>query len=176
MAWVELCPAMKPTASSPDAAGVTDPDEADRAGGRGSGRGVETGLVVATPLNSCSWRATVDAPVVTVTLCTEAALGAYQSSPAELAPETKLSMTLVQVFLPSETAVMGWLPPVNVPADRTSRSPGVLAAGRVTVVVDEPAAWTRAGPEGPVGVVAVAGGELWADTLPAPSRASTVYE
>ena len=130
---------MKPTASSPDAAGVTDPDEAVELLAAAPADVSTTGLVVATPLNSCSCRATVDAPVVTVTLCTEAALGVYQSSPAELAPETYLSMTLVQEFLPSETAVIGWLPPVNVPADRTSRSPGVLAAGRVTVFVEEPA-------------------------------------
>ena len=44
------------------------------------------------------------------------------------------------------------------------------------MVVDEPAVWTRAGPEGPIGVVTGVGGELWPDTLPAPSRASTVYE
>ena len=81
---------MKPTASSPDAAGVTGPDEAAELEAAVPADVSTKGLVVATPLNSWSWRATVDAPVVTVTLCTDAALGAYQSSPAELAPETKL--------------------------------------------------------------------------------------
>lgn len=117
----------------------------------------------------------MDAAVVTVTLVTEAASGAYHSSPSEFSPETSLAITLVQVFLPSDTAVMGLLAPVNTPAERTSRSPGVLAVGRLTVVVDDPAVWTRVGPDGADGVVTLTGGELWPDTLPAPSRASTVY-
>ncbi len=89
MAWVELWPAMKPTASSPAAAGVTGPAEAELPVFAAPAE-VSSGLAVATPLNSWSWRATVEAPVVTVTLCTEAALGAYQSSPSEFWPGDEL--------------------------------------------------------------------------------------
>ena len=50
--------------------------------------------------------------------------------------------------MPSLTAVIGWLAPVYTPALRTRRSPDVLAAGTVTVLVDEPALCTRTGPGG----------------------------
>ena len=42
------------------------------------------------------------------------------------------------------------------------------------MVVGEPAVWTSAGPAEPAGVV-TGKGVLWFETLPAPSRASTVY-
>lgn len=176
MPWVELWPATKPTASSPALSGVTGPEEAELPVAAEPAEVSRNGSVVATPLNSWSWSATAVAPVVTVTPWTEAALGAYQSSPSEFAPETDLAITLVHVFLPSDTAAMGLLAPVKALADNTRRSPGVLAAGRVTEVVEEPATCTRAGPEGPPDVVTVTGGELGMDALPGPSRASTVYE
>ena len=79
MPWVELWPAMNPTASSPAAAGLTGPDEAEVPVAAEPAEATRNGLVVATPLNSWSWSATVVAPVVTVTLWTDAAFGAYQS-------------------------------------------------------------------------------------------------
>ncbi len=66
-----------------------------------------SGLVVATPLNSWRRSATAVAPVVTVTLLTGAAFGAYHISPSEYWPETAVARTLDQVFFPSLTAVIG---------------------------------------------------------------------
>jgi hypothetical protein len=104
-------PAMKPTASSLVAAGVTAPEFAEAEVAEVAPE-VSSGLVATIPLNSCTRSATVDAAVVTVTLLTDAAFGAYHSSPSEYWPETNTALALVQVFLPSVTAVISWLAPV----------------------------------------------------------------
>ena len=133
-----------------------------------------SGLVAATPENSCTFSATVVAPVVTVMLFTDAALAAYHISPSEFWPETAKAPTLVHVFLPSLTAVIGWLRPVKTLAESTRRSPAVLGCASVTVFVEDPADCTRLAPLPGAGVVTLVG-RLNADGLPALSRARTLY-
>jgi hypothetical protein len=82
-----LWPAMKPTARSLELVGVTVPDEADVLVAEVP-VDPSSGALAATPLNSWSCRATADAPVVTVTLLTGAAFGAYHISPLEYWPDT----------------------------------------------------------------------------------------
>jgi hypothetical protein len=132
------CPATKPTARSLDPAGVTDPEAAvalSPADPFDPSRGPE----VATPEYSCRLSATVVAPVVTVTLLTDAASEAYHISPSESWPETAVARILIHLFFPSLTDVIGWLVPVHSPAFNTRRSPALVGAGRVTVLVEEPA-------------------------------------
>jgi hypothetical protein len=173
MAWALLCPATNPTARSLDPVEATVPEDAVVLVAAAP---IEpsNGLVVATPANSWTCRATVVAPVVTVTLLTEAAFGAYHISPSEFWPATEYAPILVHVFLPSVTAVIGLLAPVNTPEVSTRRSPAWLGAERVTVVVADPALWTKTGPAGLAGVLTFTAA-VCCETLPAPSRASTLY-
>ncbi len=174
MAWVELWPAMNPTANSPLAAGVTDPDAAAVPVAGGAHRCVErTGGGHATELleleghGGCTGghRHTLD----------RGGVGCVPELAVGVLARDVLGHDLGPDVLPVGHRGDVLAGPVKAPADSTRRSPGVLAAGSVTVVVDEPAVWTRAGPEGAAGVVTLVGGELSPDTLPAPSRASTVY-
>jgi hypothetical protein len=82
MSCVLPWPAMNPTARSLAADGVTDPEVAELDVAEVP-VAPSNGLVATTPLNSWTRSATVDAAVVTVTLLTDAASGAYQSSPSE---------------------------------------------------------------------------------------------
>ena len=164
---------MNPTARSFAPVGIADPELAEALEATAPFE-ASSGAVCATPANSCASSATVDALVVTVMLVTEAAFAAYHISPSEFWPDSAYAPTFFQVFLPSVTAVIGLLRPVNTPAESTSRSPGVLGAGKVTVVVDEPAACTNLGPGGGAGVVTETAA-LVGETLPAPSRAATEY-
>src|SRR5665213_2854439 len=136
MAWVLAWPATNPTARSPDAVGVAAPElavvpEVEVA----VDAEPSTGLVVATPANSCTETAMEAAEAVcTVTVVAAWALAEYQSAPSELWPEANLSISFVQV-LPAEsvTEVMWLEAPTYSLADRTSRFPVVVAAGNVAV-------------------------------------------
>jgi hypothetical protein len=81
-------PATKPTARSPDPVAVAGPEEADVLC-PDVPTDPSSAFEVATPLNSSSCKTTAAAPVVTVTLVTEPAPAAYQSSPSEFTPAVK---------------------------------------------------------------------------------------
>src|SRR5258708_7728292 len=111
IACVLACPATKPTASSFDAVGGTDPDAAED-DDVAVPTAASSGLAVAIPENSKAWRATAAALVVTVMLLTGAALAANHISPREYFPDTAKAPAAVQVLVPSLTPVMGRLTPV----------------------------------------------------------------
>jgi len=111
-------------------------------------------LTVATPENSCTVSAIVEAEAVwAVTDATAFVLAEYHSSPSELCPDTNLLAMRVQVS-PAEsvTEVMVLVAPVYTLADRTRRCPAVdadvnaavSAVDDVTSVAD--ALWMSAGP------------------------------
>src|ERR1039457_3489197 len=106
---------MKPTARSLDPVGVTDPEVAEVLS-PADPLDPSSGLAVATPEYSWRLSATALAFVVTVTLLTEAAFAAYHISPSESWPDTAVARILVQVFLPSLTAVIGSLMPAHRPS------------------------------------------------------------
>ena len=84
MACLLACPAMNPTAKAPGTVGVTVPDEGELLDAD-LPVAASSGLVAATPENSCTLSATTAEDVVrTVTLVTDAALAEYQISPSEL--------------------------------------------------------------------------------------------
>jgi hypothetical protein len=168
-----LWPATKPTARSFAAVGVTLPALAV-VPVLALPATPSSGFAAATPENSCTFNATVVAPVVTVTLFTDAAFAANHISPSEFCPETANAPTLVHVFLPSLTAVIGLLKPVKTLAESTRRSPAVLGVPSVTVVVDDPADCTRLAPLPGAGVVTLTG-RLNAEGFAALSRARTLY-
>ena len=78
---------MKPSTSSPAALGVTEP-ELGAVPVPALPVARSSGLLLAIPENSNTLSDTLAAPVVTVTLLTEAALAAYHSSPSEYCPDT----------------------------------------------------------------------------------------
>ena len=88
MAWLLAWPATKPTANSPDWAGVTGPVPAEVPVPAVSEDDGSSGAPAATPENSWTSRATEVLAVETVTLVTGAAPDVYQSSPSELCPDT----------------------------------------------------------------------------------------
>ena len=133
-----------------------------------------SGAVAATPENSSSSRATEVVAVVTVTLVTGAAPPEYQSSPSELCPDWE-EAPIRRHVLPAEsvTAAMWLLAPVARLAVSTSRSPADDGVWRLYRARRGPGGLESVGAVGAVGVVTVTGAPCW-DTLPEPSKASTV--
>ena len=150
--WALPCPAMNPTASSLATDEVAEP-EAGAVPVLDAPVAVSSGAVAATPANSWTSKLTKAADELwTVTVTVGEALAAYHISPFELWPDTLYEPISVHL-LPavSVTDVMWLVAPLYSLAERTNRSPPVVAVGKDPDRAVEaaasvpPAVWTRCG-------------------------------